>query len=274
MRIPILLSVLTLCLALLADESTKPKMTILQTPSGVRFGILGDKPAAPAPTLFVFAGTLETSLGDDNYIKMGLLVAKEGFLCVSLDAPCHGADQKPGEPSGLEGWRARLEKGDDFLAAFNAKASKVLDYLIQERYTDPQKIAAAGTSRGGFLALHFAASDPRVKYVAAFAPVINLLALREFHGLEKHQLTQALTLTNFADKLAGRAFWVCIGNNDQRVGTDYTIAFTRKLTEVAVARDKPANIELHVMPTVGHSIHPTAHDEAAAWLLRQISQAK
>jgi hypothetical protein len=48
--------------------------------------------------------------------------------------------------------------------------------------------------------------------------------------------------------------------------TDEAIAFTRKIVKAAVAEKKPARVELHVMPTVGHSIHATAHDRAAAWV--------
>jgi hypothetical protein len=40
--------------------------------------------------------------------------------------------------------------------------------------------------------------------------------------------------------------------------------------EASVARKGSADVELHVMPTVGHRIHATAHDEAAAWILAQL----
>ena len=59
-----------------------------------------------------------------------------------------------------------------------------------------------------------------VKCVAAFAPVTDLLALREFRGMEKHAATRSLAIINYADKLAGRPIWLCIGNQDDRVDTD------------------------------------------------------
>jgi dienelactone hydrolase len=232
----------------------------------VRFGLLGAKGTAPAPTLFVFATGFEDTLTKEEFNQAGHLLAKHGYLGVALDLPCHGQDVKPQESSGLSGWQARLEKGDALVPGFVAQASAVLDYLVKENYTDPQRIAAIGTSRGGFIALHFAAAEPRVRCIAAFAPVTNLLALREFAGMEKHPATRALNLINSADKLAGRPIWICIGNNDERVNTDDVIAVTRKLVTAAVAQLKPAPVELHVMPTLGHRIHDTAHAEVATWI--------
>jgi dienelactone hydrolase len=243
---------------------------MLEAPGGVRFALLGGKPSAPAPTLFVLAGAAQGSLESDDYNKVGRLLAGHGFLCVSLDLPCHGADRRPGEPEGLSGWRVRLEKGTDFVAEFNRKASAVLDYLVREKYTDPRRVAACGTSRGGFLALHFAAAEPRVRAVAAFAPVTDLLALREFAGMDRNGPARALGLAARAEKLAGRPLWLCIGNDDGRVGTDLAIAFTRRV--VRAGARKPVPLELHVLPTVGHTIHATAHQEAAAWLLERMRE--
>lgn len=271
------ISFLLLVLDARAEERppTEPKVKVLQTPSGVRFVLLGDKGSAPAPALFIFATSADDSVANPGYAKIGHLLAKRDVLSISLDIPCHGGDVRPGEQaSSLSGWRTRLEKDGDLVPTFTKKVSTVLDYLIKERYTDPRKVAACGTSRGGFMALHAAAAEPRIGYVVALAPVIDLLALSEFAGMDKHEPTKALALANHADKLAGRAVWLCIGNHDERVGTDHSIVFTRKLVAASVARKKPANVELHVMATNGHRIHATAHDEAAAWLLGQLGTAK
>jgi dienelactone hydrolase len=244
------------------------KIHSLHTPDGIRFGLLGEKGKSPAPTVFVFATAFEDSLRNDEFNKAGRLLARHGYLSVALDMPCHGTDHRDKEPPGLSGWRARLEKGEDFVPGYLAKCSSVLDYLVKEGYTDPRKVVASGTSRGGFIALHFAAAEPRIRCVAAFAPVTNLLALREFAGMEQHAATRSLAVANIAPKLAGRHVWVCIGNHDERVNTDDTIAFTRKVVGASAVRDKAIPVELHVMPTVGHRIHDTAHDEVAAWVLK------
>jgi dienelactone hydrolase len=241
------------------------KINMLKTPSGIRFGVLGSKPSTPAPTLFILASSLEDSLGNDDYAKAGRLLLKKGFIGVAVDMPCHGHNRKKNEPEGLAGWRARLEKGEDLVGALTRKLSVLLDHLIREGYTDGKSVAVAGTSRGGFMALHFAAAEPRVRSVAAFAPVTDLAALSEFAGLENDKRIRVLDLRRHADKLAGRSVWLCIGNNDQRVGTDQAIEFTRKVVAASVAAKKPADVQLHVMPTIGHRIHASAHDEVAAW---------
>ena len=102
----------------------------------------------------------------------------------------------------------------------------------------------------------------------------DLLVLREFQGAEGHAGTKGLALAGHAEKLAGRAVWVCIGSHDERVGTEHAIAFTRKVVEASAAQKKPAAVELHVMPVTGHRVHATAHEEAAAWILARIKDDK
>src|ERR1043166_8893218 len=148
--------------------ATPDRPTILTT-NGVRFGIIGGKPAVPAPTLFVFANDLEGTLEKGDFAKVGkILQEKKSFLLAGLDMPAHGQDQRKDEPNGLKGWRARLDQNEDFVAAFVARASTVLDTLVREGYTDPNRVAVAGTSRGGFIALHFAAAESGVRSVGRF----------------------------------------------------------------------------------------------------------
>src|SRR5262249_48956731 len=148
-----------------------------------------------------------------------------------------------------------------------------------------------GQSRGGFIALHVAAADPRIRCVAAFAPVTNLLALGEFQGMEGSEAVNALSLARSADKLAGRPIWGCIGNKDRRVGTDDAIASTRAVVEASVSQGKPALIELRVPPAPiprnkpqtpeeekaaqarqwkGHIVHATANRDVADWIAAQL----
>jgi dienelactone hydrolase len=263
--------ILLLCAALsstaLADED---KSQILETPGGVRFGLLGQKKrAAPAPLLFVFASDIAATLDGGSFNKAGRLLVTQGYLCVSLDLPCHGADAKPGE-TGLSGWRVRLERGENFLPDFLKNCSAVLDYLVAEGYADPKRVAACGTSRGGFIALHFAAAEPRVRAVAAFAPVTNLLALSEFRNFKRPDALEPLSLDTRAERFGGRSLWLCIGSDDQRVGTDDAIGFGRKVTRACISRGDPALVELHIMPGPGHRVHPTAHQEVAAWIAARL----
>ena len=92
-----IIGALTVGLALIAPATaggeSGTEIEVLCTPGGVRFGVLGAKRSMPAPILFVFATSLEDSLGNNDYVQCGRILAKQGFLCVSLDVPCHGKDR-------------------------------------------------------------------------------------------------------------------------------------------------------------------------------------
>jgi alpha-beta hydrolase superfamily lysophospholipase len=232
-------------------------------------------PSLPAPTLLVCAGAAEETITHEIYGRTGRHLQTQGWNVVSLDLPCHGADQREGEPEGLAGWRARLEKGENFVADWRRRVDEVVAYLVDQGIADPACIMADGTSRGGFLACHAAAAGPKsgdfgyVRAVVAFAPVTDLLTLREFAGMENDPLTQQLALVNQADALADRAVWIIIGSDDERVGTDQAMEFSRRLVRAAGERGLEPQVTLQVVPVPGHASKPEWHDLAAAWILEQ-----
>jgi len=247
-------------------------INIRRLPDGTRFGLIGEKGSRPAPTLFVFQGGLETLNQEPVFTEVPRLLLPHGFISVALDAPAHGEDHRRNEPPELAGWRARIEEGDDFVAAFNTRASKVLDYLIKEGWTDPSRVAVCGTSRGGFLAFHFAATDQRIRLAAGISPVSDLMDLREFKGTRYRAEAEKYSLIELAPRLAHRPVWLSIGNHDLRVNTDRTIAFARALV-AAAATPQGANamipVDLLVGPTPGHSKIDHASELLAAWILKQ-----
>lgn len=276
----LMVSLFTAQLALAADPMPDelpppPTMQVLTTAGGARFGLFGEKPTKPAPTLFIFAQSLENMVKNVYFIEVGRRLALYGFLYVVVDPPCHGVDSKPGEPPELRGWRYRVENNEALVAPFTTRATAVLDHLVTEGYTDPAQVAACGTSRGGFLALQFAAAEPRVRAVVAISPVTDLAALSEFKGLGDHPNVVALKAENLAEKLAGRPVWISIGNNDRRVDTDDAIATTRKFTAAGVAKAAGVTnpvipVELIVGRSPGHGSIDGAYELAAEWLLRQV----
>jgi dienelactone hydrolase len=265
--------VLPLILSRPATAEETREIRVLRTPDRVRFGLIGTAGKAPAPTLFVFAHAIEDMQRHPVYTEVASILAKEGWIGVVIDPPCHGEDVRPGEPGQLLGWRHRLEQGEDFMPAFVAKARAVLDLLVQQGIADPGRVAACGTSRGGFLAYHFAASEPRVRAVAGISPVARLNALREFATTSRRERADQLDLTRLAPKLAGRAVWLSIGNNDVRVNTDDAIAFTRAVVHEAARPDRPNEripVELLVAPTPGHTKVDRAHEILASWLVARV----
>lgn len=245
-------------------------ITIEKTPAGVRYGLFGREEGGPRPTLFLFTFEIEKMQGLVPYTEVGRRLAKFGVLSVIVDAPCHGPDRREGEPPQLQGWRHRIEKGENTIKEFTERVSAVLDHLVETGATDKDHVAACGTSRGGFLALHAAAADPRIRAVAAFSPVTDLLALREFKGMENDPLTLSLDIARQAAKLSGKEVWISIGNDDRRVDTDAAVTAARALVgETAKNSDgslRAAHVELIVGANPGHAIIQNAHSRAAQWL--------
>lgn len=238
----------------------------MQTDRDVAFSILGPVPTSPAPTLFVLALDAERTLGDSLYRRCGNQLGKQGFLCVSVDLPCHGKERHGNEPEGLAGWRHRVDAGSNPMAELNERLRSVLDHLIATKLTDPENIFACGTSRGGFAALHFAAADARVKGVATYSPVTELSALREFQGQAESETRLALALSSHLDALASRSIWIMIGDRDQRVSTDAAIRFARQLSAQAAEKGLPSKIQLHVCPSDGHHTPKSAEELSAGWI--------
>jgi dienelactone hydrolase len=175
---------------------------------------------------------------------------------VALDAPCHGYDRNEGEPATLQGRAHRVKTGQDLMGPFVKRCSAVLDHLIAEGYTDPDRVAASGTSRGGFCALHFAAGEPRVRAVTGVAPVTNPLDPFEFKGVTEDQ-AKSINIDSLTDRLARHIVWLSIGNDDGRVSTDDCVRLARKLV-AATRKLKPemkvVPVELIVGPSEGHRV--------------------
>jgi dienelactone hydrolase len=246
----------------------------LTTPKGTRFSVVGNKPAKPAPTLFLFGSTASDTILAETLGKLGQLLERDGYITVSVDLPEHGPEMREDVPA-LHGWADRLKKGDNWVPGYMAKLSEVLDYLVSEGYTDPNMVVTLGTSRGGFIALHFAAAEPRVQAVMAISPVTDLRALREFTGLEDNKLTESVSAVHAASALVGRPIWICIGNNDTRVSTASSIEFMNAVVNETVRRNPSAPAEesipirLDLMPWPGHFSPESAHDTAYDWLREQ-----
>ena len=252
---------------------TNSKVILMDTPDGIEFGVWGStKRDHPAPTLIVLATTIQNTLNSEYYRHCGNQLAKRGFLCVSINLPCHGDQQIDGEPEGLSGWSYRAARDSDFVAEFNNRLSKVLDHLVKQGLSDPEKIAACGTSRGGFLALYAAIHDPRVKCVAGFAPVTDLSVLSEFKLTSECQLVKKYNLIKRANDLAGRKVWILIGDQDKRVNTDNAVQLAREISRESRENKLLSKVTLHVLPEPrGHMIPAGADRMAADWILQEIN---
>jgi dienelactone hydrolase len=258
---------------LLAADAPSP-LRIVQTKAGTHYAICAEKPAQPAPTLFIIAGPMTSVAADKSrwFIATGDALSKQGWLFVVLDPACEGYALKPGEPSSLAGWATHAKNGTEFVKPYVESCRDVLDHLIAEGFTDPQRVAVEGVSRGGFCALQFAAAEPRIKAVIGVSPVTNPLALKEFAGVTPPQIA-VITLDQQLEKLAGRTIWMSIGNTDDRVSTDDCISFARRLV-ATTRRLKPElkmiPVHLHVTASLGHGAPDGTYLAAAEFLLKQV----
>ncbi|MBI2425292.1 MAG: prolyl oligopeptidase family serine peptidase [Candidatus Hydrogenedentes bacterium] len=246
-----------------AGSARAPEMR--STPGGAAFALI-EAAVLPAPTLLVCAKDAISTLSVDPYRHTGTLLHAEGWNVIALDLPCHGADQREGERPELEGWRDRVERGENIVTPWQARVNDVLKYLVNAGMAEPNRFVADGTSRGGYMACQAAAGNPAIRAVAAYGPVTNLMGLREFEGMENSPLVRELALTTIAPALAERPIWITIGSQDTRVGTDYAIAFARSVTAAADQKGQDARLMLRVTPTKGHSSTNEDHAEAAQWI--------
>jgi esterase FrsA len=241
----------------------------MRTPSGTAYAMLPAQPGGPAPTLLLLAMAGADTLTTEPYCRVGCLLHAQGWHVASLDLPCHGADRRAsekGNPTELADWARRIAVGEDIVRAFVARVDDLLGHLVAGGTADSSRIAAAGISRGGFMAFHAAAGNPHIRAVAAFGPVTDLLALGEFAGLQQSPLARALALASAAESLAGRAAWITIGSTDTRVDTNKAIAFAEALKSAAGAKALRPRVTLHVTSAQGHTTAPGMYEEAASWL--------
>jgi pimeloyl-ACP methyl ester carboxylesterase len=126
------------------------------------------------------------------------------------------------------------------------RLSRLIDTLAADR------IALVGTSRGGFMALHGMAADPRVDAVVAFMPVTQLRTLREFaHASPRYDELNVAYMS-----LRGRPIWIRVGRDDQRVST-----------AAAAHAAEALGATFQIISAVGHTIAADDTRAAAEWLL-------
>jgi dipeptidyl aminopeptidase/acylaminoacyl peptidase len=142
----------------------------------------------------------------------------EGFEVVSFDLPCHGSDRRTGEPSELNGWRYRLQRGENLFEQLFKQCSQRLDQL-------GGRAIVGGVSRGAFAALHLSINDHRFYAIAALSPVTDLRYLKEFEGYEADMPLNP-------NELAKRSLFVSIEAHDDRVSTASCLELVRSIQKI------------------------------------------
>lgn len=227
------------------------------------------EPAGPAPLVFLAAGTIADAF-DPYFAQAAAWLVAEGIACAAIDLPLHGANAVPGQPAELAGWAAAAQAGRDVADEYLPRARSVLDTLIQREDADPARIAVIGTSRAGYLGLRQLADDARIRCGVGYAPVTNLRALLEYRAVDpdgSNPLIDAAGLPAFADRLADRPVLLQIGDHDERVSTDDTIALARRISGFAHGAGRDSLVDLQVFGgAASHTTPPGAAAQSAQWL--------
>jgi len=267
-----LLILAALWLSLHAIAAPEP-LQQAKTPEGYRYGWIGAMPKKPMPVVLFLGGQLEYNISDPPQAKAVEILCKR-VLCLTIDSPAEGEDLPASKARSMVYWAQSLAAKKDFTGDFVRRANVVLDKLAKDGAVDRERVGVFGTSRGGFLGLHLAASDKRIKAVALFSPVTNLAVLSEFIPTKAGaQKFTAASQSKFAAKLYQTPIWLTIGTADARVGTQEAIDFSQLMLKAAESKGVPSVFELHVRPAVEHRTPEGAYAEAAEWMLKHLAPA-
>ncbi|MCX5659305.1 MAG: prolyl oligopeptidase family serine peptidase [Planctomycetota bacterium] len=234
------------------------------------------KLAADPALVLNFAADRKTNISEPIYDIPTKVFVEAGHRALAFDMPHHGQRIAPWKKQGIEGFVEAMRAGVDSFVIHTEDAKAAIDEALKRGLARPGRIAAAGTSRGGYCALRLAAADPRVDAVAAYAPVVDWWFLTEFAADRERPEVAKLALTHFIPALAGRPAWMAIGNEDRRVNTVACIEFALALARAgeAVAAQGPAaapGLAFHLVDgEKGHTLSNAWRTAGAEFLLKRM----
>lgn len=222
----------------------------------------------PLPAIFYFTLGAEDSLNVDPFNQLVLNLANDPIRIFSFTLPGHTDDVD--KSKAITFWAEAISKNHDVINEFIFKSLKNINYLVEQGFIYPHRIATAGLSRGSFIATHLALREPRIHTILGFAPLTKFEPLEEFQPILHHPIIESLELNKYLKQLVGKNLRYYIGNRDTRVGTEHCFSFIKDLTDVSYdegLRSPP--VELIVSPAIGmkgHGTPPSAFQDAASWI--------
>ena len=187
-----------------------------------------------------------------------------GHHVLTFDLPHHGdrilkdsiEETSPGAANGnIRAMSKAFAAGNDPFEQFVSDGMAAIDICIERGIALNGKIVGYGVSRAAYCLLRLAAADPRVSAVAGPSPVTDWAVLPEFADHADLSRTADLHIENWADQLADRAVYLCIGSQDDVVSTESCVRFAMKLFEVqrSILPEGTLLNRLHVVNTPSHS---------------------
>lgn len=244
----------------------------LTTDEGISFSFIGpsfDKGLLPA--VFYFALSSENSLCQDPYNQPVQYLAQFPIRVFSLSIPSHDLGLGPSES--LKLFAKEIEEKKKPIEKFVKKVQFCLSFLEKKNLITKEKIGLMGLSRGGLIASHVAAKEPKIPFILQFSPSTKLSNAQDFKHIEK---ISDYDVHNLSSQLYNKTVRIYIGNRDIRVGTENAFSFCQKLVEEAFTHNiRSPKIELRLFPSIGHQGHGTSienFNEGALWLAQQLQK--
>lgn len=206
------------------------------------------------PTLFYFSLSAKASLEQDPFNQPVQFLKDFPLRIFSVTLPAHENNLPP--ENAMTVWEERMKGGDPVIPPFMDHLKEIIKELkpsIKEG-----NFAAAGLSRGAYIACHLAAVCPEITHILGFAPLTRFRAARD------------LDLETLTSSLYHRSIRFYIGNHDTRVGTDHAFSFIDRLAKEAHKhRIRSSPIELIIGPSNGYQGHgtpPQVFKQGADWI--------
>ncbi len=222
----------------------------------------------PLPSFFYFSLSGTDSLCLDPFNQPVQFLHGKMIRVFSMTLPGHECDLPA--TGAMKVWADDFSKKFDPIDKFLDSFALALEFAIQNKFVDPNKMAVGGLSRGGFVALHAAAREERLKFVLAFAPISQLHKVKEFHHLHEDPLVLSLNLSNISQKLIHQHLRIHIGNHDTLVDTPSCFEFAMSVVNHAAQHQiRSPKVEFFLHPSIGHKGHGTPPDifrQGADWI--------
>lgn len=210
----------------------------------------------PLPAFFYFSLSGPDSLTLDPFNQPVQFLQGKMIRVFSMTLPGHECDLPA--TGAMKVWADDYTKKQDPIDTFLNAFQEALQFTIDQKFVDPTKMAVGGLSRGGFVALHAAAREERLKFVLGFAPITKLYKVKEFSHLQEDPAVRSLDATRLSPNLTKQHIRLHIGNHDTLVDTKSCFEFAMSIVEEANKNHiRSPQVEFLTHPSIGHKGHGT-----------------
>ena len=220
--------------------------------------------SAPAPLILLSHGF---SRSKEDWLEQLVQLAAKGYFAVAMDSRFHGERPGPGFSALLPEGKPDLPSMLRSMLKTAEDLSLLIDHLCRDEAIDPDRIAVAGASTGGFVSFAALVNDPRIKVATSIIASPLWGDIPELDATARADLIDefpALRESNRRESIPPRALLMQIGSEDAQCDGAQIERFCEGLRELY--GDEPERVRLIVHPGVGHELTAEMWANAVAWL--------